>query len=46
MNPDHKAVPNMASVSFSIFSRPWKTQSLAELGELVHTVGADPYLAR
>jgi sugar phosphate isomerase/epimerase len=31
----------MASVSFSVFSKPWKTQSLAELGELVRALGYD-----
>ena len=31
----------MADVSFSVFSKPWKTQSLAELGELVCELGYD-----
>jgi sugar phosphate isomerase/epimerase len=31
----------MASIQFSVFSKPWKTQSLAELGELVRTLGYD-----
>jgi sugar phosphate isomerase/epimerase len=29
----------MANLSFSVFSKPWKTQSLDELGELVRTLG-------
>ena len=31
----------MANIQFSVFSKPWKTQSLAELGELVRTLGYD-----
>jgi sugar phosphate isomerase/epimerase len=31
----------MASIQFSVFSKPWQTQSLAELGELVRTLGYD-----
>ena len=31
----------MAGIQFSVFSKPWKTQSLAELGELVRTLGYD-----
>ena len=31
----------MANIQFSVFSKPWKTQSLAELGERVRTLGYD-----
>ncbi len=31
----------MANIQFSVFSKPWKTQSLAELGELVRKLGYD-----
>ena len=31
----------MASIQFSVFSKPWKTPSLAELGERVRTLGYD-----
>ena len=31
----------MANIQYSVFSKPWKTQSLPELGELVRTLGYD-----
>jgi sugar phosphate isomerase/epimerase len=31
----------MANIQYSVFSKPWKTQSLAELGELIRTLGYD-----
>jgi sugar phosphate isomerase/epimerase len=31
----------MANIQYSVFSKPWKTQSLAELGQLVRTLGYD-----
>ena len=36
-----KEQPDMTKVSFSVFTKPWKTQPLVEVGELVKRLGFD-----